>query len=55
MTPAAILEIAKGIGRRAPTTIKNPPHLRIFLMCFAIFTSRYTKTEGILAIPLPAK
>ena len=40
MIPAAIQEIEKGKGRRAPTTIKNPPHFFEFLSCFYILTSK---------------
>ncbi len=40
MIPEAILTIENGIGSKAPTMIKKPPHLRIFVMCFDNFDSR---------------
>ena len=38
--PAAIQVIEKGIGNKAPTIIKKPPHLLVFFKFFAIFTSK---------------
>ncbi len=55
MIPAAILVIEKGIGNKAPTTIKNPPHFLVFFKCFFIFTSIYDLTEGVFEIAFPIK
>ena len=38
--PAVMQLIENGNGSRAPTKIKNPPHLLVFFRCFAILTSK---------------